>query len=105
MKIGELVYCKRNYYYDGIKFEKGKSYLITYIEYDPPYEVLKCYEDGFVTINNSDTGWWSNFPLGKKTMMANDSHNVGIEYHFDSYFLSLKDQRKRKLEKLNESIM
>jgi hypothetical protein len=38
-------------------------------------------------------------------MMADDPYNIGIVYHFDSYFLSLKEQRKRKIKKLSESFV
>ena len=79
MKIGDVIYCKNKYTYDGItphkKFKFGESYIVQDIFFD--YELIRI-NDVIFNIKPS--------PIGR---------NLNV------YFESEKDHRARKLRLLN----
>ena len=89
MKVGEILFCKKNMGDDSflpelLFFKKGEIYRIT--------KVIKL---GVYVIRGRSVGFY--FTIIR--IWAVNGYN-----YFDEYFIPLKELRKQKLKKINESI-
>ena len=88
MKVGDKVYCKKsNVYFDYVINKKGTIYTV--IEISSNTVTLSC-EESF----SLDT--WS-YIFGK------GGYEIYRVFLFPEHFYTIKEYRKLKLEKINES--
>ena len=87
MKVGDKVICIEDYKVgDKLVYEKGKL-----------YEIITIYQ----SINDDSP----EITIKYYHISADMVKSIGFSKRFYKYFISLKEERKQKLEKINESTL
>ena len=92
VKVGDKVYCKKNYNFNNSFFSqsfiKNKTYTIDYIGEDiDQYEKISNDHSAYCTINK---------------IIFLFLEGEYLSPLFKEYFISIKESRKLKLQKINE---